>query len=134
MIPFRCSVDVVGRLGKEPEKREYTKDGKKSFFWVLLVGVDRPKAEVMPDGKERKADWFDVVSNLDCSQLEKGDAVKVEGTLTQRIWVPKGSPKTKKDNWVTSFQIRADKVSRVEDDTRLARGIQTIQSSSLAPV
>lgn len=134
MIPFRCSVDVVGRLGKEPEKKEYTKDGKKAYFWVLLVGVDRPKAETMPDGKERKADWFDVVCNMDCSQLQRGDAVRVEGTLTQRIWVPKGSPKAKKDNWVTSYQVRADKVSRVEDDTRSSRGIQTIQSSSLASV
>jgi len=134
VIPFRCSVDIVGRLGKDPEKRDYTKDGKPSSFWVLLVGVDRAKAEMMPDGKERKADWFDVICNVDCSKLTKGDAVKVEGSLSQKIWVPKGAVKTKKDNWVTSYQVRADRVLRVEDDTRAAQGIQTITSSSLAGV
>lgn len=134
MIPFRCAVDLVGRLGKEPEKKEYEKDGKKSHFWLLKVGVERPKAETMPDGKERKADWFDVLCNLDCSQLDKGDAVRVEGTFSQRIWVPKGSAKAKKENWVTSYQVRADKLSLVEDDTRSVKSIQTIQSSSLAGV
>lgn len=133
MIPFRASVELIGRIGVDPQQKKYTTDKKaEQYFWLLKVGVDRKSAEKMPNGDMRKADWFDVIGNMDCSQLEKGDAVKIVGTLTQRIWLPKNGDPTNKNDWVTSYQVRAEKISRVEDDQ--VRGIETIQSSSLAPV
>jgi single-stranded DNA-binding protein len=124
-------VNLVGNLGKIDERK-----GDKGVFYELLVAVKRKNPVLRPDGKAMDADWFKVLTNHDCSKLKVGQYLAVEGRMVQRYWTKKDEPSPARE-WVTEYEIRADKVSLVEDDTKKkaapspSPAIGRIMSSSL---
>lgn len=110
MVPTSARVSIVGCIGK---KEKIVTD--KTIFFSLTVAVKRKSSVMRPDGKVMDADWYKVVTNIDCSQLDTGDYVAVEGQMVVRYWTKEEQP-TK--NYRQDYEVRADRVDLVEDDTK----------------
>lgn len=110
MVPTFMKVSLSGNLGKIKP----VNDGK---FYELLVAVKRNKPTLRPDGKAMDADWFKVITNHDCSRLKEGQYLAVEGRMVQKYWTAKDETLPAK-SWVTDYEIRAEKLSLIEDDSK----------------
>jgi len=110
MVPTFCKVSVCGNIGVLKPI-----EGDRGKFYELKLAVKRSSPTMRPDGETMDADWYKVVTNADCSKLKVGQYVAVEGRMVVRYWTKDATP-TK--NFATSYEIRADKVNLVEDDTK----------------
>lgn len=110
MVPTSVRASIVGCIGKV---EKIVTD--KSIFYTMTVAVKRRSSVMRPDGKVMDADWYKVVTNVDCSKLDTGDYVRVEGPMVVRYWTKEQQPTS---NYRQDYEVRADKVDLVEDDTK----------------
>jgi len=93
-MPSLNRIQVIGRLGKDPVKKE-TKKGTK--FAVFTVAVDRQWKD--SDGKAQKAtDWFNVeawgrLGEICLEYLAKGRLIFLEGSLRTDRYEKEGDVK-----------------------------------------
>ena len=93
-MPSLNRIQVIGRLGKDPVKKE-TKKGTK--FTVFSVAVDRQWKD--SDGKTQKAtDWFNVeawgrLGEICLEYLAKGRLIFLEGSLRTDRYEKEGDVK-----------------------------------------
>ncbi len=103
-------VQIIGRLGKDPEKR-YTPSGKPVTTFTVAVG----RSWNSGDGeRHNETEWFNVVAwgNLAeiCKEyLSKGQQVYVEGRLQTRRWDDKEGGKR------TSVEVVASEMMMLGD-------------------
>jgi len=81
MMPALNKVQLIGRLGKEPELRKTPKDISFSVFSVAVDRVWKSKGETKKD-----TDWFNVeawgkLGEICQKFLQKGQLVYIEGAL-----------------------------------------------------
>jgi single-strand DNA-binding protein len=80
-------VQIIGRLGKDPETRQMPQGGTRTSFSVASGRRWRTA-----DGEDRDdTQWFNIVANNEigerCSrELRKGTRVYIEGRLQTRSW------------------------------------------------
>lgn len=97
------SVVLVGRLGRDPE-RKVTPGG--AAMCKFAIAVDRPYRSA---SGEKVTDWLDVVAWRERAEfcgnyLQKGTLVCVQGTIQVRKWEsPEGEPRR-------AWEVQADNV------------------------
>ena len=80
-MPALNKIQLIGRLGKEPELRKTPKDISFSVFSVAVDRVWKSKGETKKD-----TDWFNVeawgkLGEISQKFLQKGQLVYIEGAL-----------------------------------------------------
>ena len=93
-MPALNKVQLIGRLGKDPEAR-FTSKGKK--YTRFSLGVDRTWKD--PQGGEQEPDWFNIeawgkLGELCAEYLKKGRLVYIEGRLRTAQWQDKETKET----------------------------------------
>ncbi|MBI5300601.1 MAG: single-stranded DNA-binding protein [Chloroflexi bacterium] len=110
-------VQIIGRLGRDPEMR-YTPSGKPVTTFAVAVSRARGKTE---NEREEKTEWFNVVAwdrlAEICNQyLTKGSAVYVEGRLETRSWESEDGQKHFRTEIVANEVIILDRRGRGAED------------------
>ncbi len=90
-MPSLNRVQLIGRLGKDPEER-HTSKGKK--YCTFSIAVDRRWKDKEGELHE-ETDWFNVeawgkLAEICVSYLEKGKLVFLEGALSTRRYEKEG--------------------------------------------
>ena len=80
-MPALNKVQLIGRLGKEPEQRNISKDKAVTLFSVAVDNIWKSKGET-----KKSTDWFNVeawgkLGEICHKFLQKGQLVYVEGAL-----------------------------------------------------
>ena len=80
-MPSLNKVQLIGRLGKEPEQRNISKDKAVTLFSVAVDNIWKSKGET-----KKSTDWFNVeawgkLGEICHKFLQKGQLVYVEGAL-----------------------------------------------------
>ena len=112
---------IEGRLAAPPEEKLSKSTGK--FYYVFTVGTDKESADKLPDGKELSADWFKCIcfnSGVPALQLKKGQAVKVEGSISVRVREDanyKGKDESGKVRpaWRTEYSVKVTNIRPLVD-------------------
>ena len=97
---------IMGRLTRDPEIRQFSRDDKPGVVANFTLAVDRDYKNA--DG-ERETDFFDIVTwhqkaDFVAEYFSKGQLMCVEGRLQRDNWTDKDN------NPRTSYKIMADNV------------------------
>jgi len=110
-------VQLIGFLGKDPEKRQVRGNG--ANFTVLSVATQQSRKD-SNDEWQSKTDWYRVVAfnrlgESIADTLRKGDHVLVDGQLVSSKYEPESgaSRKAKAEKFVTFWSVRANSVRRL---------------------
>jgi single-strand DNA-binding protein len=110
------SIQIIGFLGKDPERRQVHGNG--AAFTVLSVATQRSWKNAQ-DEWASKTEWHRVVAwnslgDRVAASLRKSDHVLVEGTLVSSTYEREyGKGKNAKSVKHTLWQVRADSVRRL---------------------
>jgi single-strand DNA-binding protein len=90
MMPALNKVQLIGRLGKEPEQHKTPKGSTLSVFSLAVDRIWRSKGETKKD-----TDWFNVeawgkLGEICQKYLQKGQLIYVEGALRTTKYVHEG--------------------------------------------
>jgi single-strand DNA-binding protein len=92
-MPSLNKVQLIGRLGKEPEQRNISKDKAVTIFSVAVDNIWKSKGET-----KKSTDWFNVeawgkLGDICKKFLQKGQLVYVEGALRTDKYEHEGETK-----------------------------------------
>jgi single-strand DNA-binding protein len=92
-MPALNKVQLIGRLGKEPEQRNISKDKAVTLFSVAVDNIWKSKGET-----KKSTDWFNVeawgkLGEICKKFLQKGQLVYVEGALRTDKYEHEGETK-----------------------------------------
>jgi single-strand DNA-binding protein len=92
-MPALNKVQLIGRLGKEPEQRNISKDKAVTLFSVAVDHIWKSKGET-----KKSTDWFNVeawgkLGEICHKFLQKGQLVYVEGALRTDKYEHEGETK-----------------------------------------
>jgi single-strand DNA-binding protein len=116
-MPALNKVQLIGRLGKDPEVR-YTTKGKK--YTRFSLAVDRTWKD--PEGgKQEATDWFNIVAwgkvgEICAEYLKKGRLVYVEGRLRTDQWQDKETQEMHSRTVVVALSMQILDRKRTEDE------------------
>jgi single-strand DNA-binding protein len=119
-VPSLNRVQLIGRLGKDPESR-FTPTGKKVASFSLAVGQRWKGA----DGKvKEQTEWFNIeawgrIGEICQQYLQKGRLVFIEGRLKTDRYEDKGETKYFTKVVATSMQM-LEKKAEEEDEPEAA--------------
>lgn len=80
---------LIGRLGKDPEKRTFQNGGSVVNFSLATSESWRDKAT---GEKMERTQWHNIsifnekIGDIACQYLHKGDLISIEGTIETRKW------------------------------------------------
>jgi single-strand DNA-binding protein len=92
-MPALNKVQLIGRLGKEPEQRNISKDKAVTRFSVAVDNIWKSEGET-----KKSTDWFNVeawgkLGEICKKYLQKGQLVYVEGALRTDKYEHEGETK-----------------------------------------
>jgi single-strand DNA-binding protein len=92
-MPSLNKVQLIGRLGKEPEQRNISKDKAVTIFSVAVDNIWKSKGET-----KKSTDWFNVeawgkLGEICKKFLQKGQLVYIEGALRTDKYEHEGETK-----------------------------------------
>ena len=86
MKSLRNSVQLIGRLGKDPEVKEFTKSKKASFTIATTDSYKNQKGEKIEDTQWHNIVIWGKLANIAEKYQKKGQEVAVEGKLVHRAY------------------------------------------------
>lgn len=86
MKSLRNSVQLIGRLGKDPEVKEFGKSKKASFTMATTDTYRNQKGEKVEDTQWHNIVIWGKLADVAESYLKKGVEVVVEGKLVHRSY------------------------------------------------
>jgi single-strand DNA-binding protein len=93
MKSLRNSVQLIGRLGKDPEVKDFN-DRKRATFSIATTDVYKnQKGEKVEDTQWHNVVIWGRLAGIAEKYLKKGNEVAVEGKLVHRVYEAKGEKK-----------------------------------------
>ncbi len=86
MTSLRNSVQLIGRLGKDPEVKTFNNKKKASFSIATSESYKNQKGEKVEDTQWHNIVIWGKLAEVAEKYLRKGQEVAVEGKLTHRIF------------------------------------------------
>lgn len=86
MKSVRNSVQLIGRLGKDPEVKTFGKSQKASFSIATTDSYKNDKGEKVEDTQWHNVIVWGKLADIAGQYLKKGAAVAVEGKLVHRVY------------------------------------------------
>jgi single-strand DNA-binding protein len=86
MKSLRNSVQLIGRLGKDPEVKEFAKNKKASFTIATTDAYKNQKGEKVEDTQWHNIVIWGKLANIAEKYLKKGQEVALEGKLIHRAY------------------------------------------------
>lgn len=93
MKSLRNSVQLIGRLGKDPEVKTFTNSKKASFSIATTDSYKNQKGEKVEDTQWHNIIIWGKLANVAEKYLKKGQEVAVEGKLIHRVYETNGEKK-----------------------------------------
>jgi single-strand DNA-binding protein len=90
MKSLRNSVQLIGRLGKDPEVKAFEKSKKASFTLATTDAYKNQKGEKVEDTQWHNVVIWGKLADVAAKYLTKGQEVCVEGKLVHRVYDSKG--------------------------------------------
>jgi single-strand DNA-binding protein len=86
MKSVRNSVQLIGRLGKDPEVKKFGNSQKATFSIATTDGYKNAKGEKVEDTQWHNIVIWGKLADVAGQYLKKGSEVALEGKLVHRIW------------------------------------------------
>jgi single-strand DNA-binding protein len=93
MKSLRNSVQLIGRIGKDPEVKDFEKSRKASFSIATTDVYKNPKGEKVQDTQWHNVVVWGKLAGIVERYLKKGQEVALEGKLVHRSYEVKGEKK-----------------------------------------
>lgn len=93
MKSLRNSVQLIGRLGKDPEVKTFSNSKKASFSIATTDTYKNQKGEKVEDTQWHNIIIWGKLANVAEKYLKKGQEVAVEGKLIHRVYETNGEKK-----------------------------------------
>jgi single-strand DNA-binding protein len=93
MKSLRNSVQLIGRLGKDPEVKTFTNSKKASFTIATTDTYKNQKGEKVEDTQWHNIVIWGKLAGVAEKYLKKGNEVAVEGKLVHRAYETNGEKK-----------------------------------------
>jgi single-strand DNA-binding protein len=93
MKSLRNSVQLIGRLGKDPEVKEFAKSKKASFTIATTDTYKNQKGDKVEDTQWHNIVIWGKLANIAEKYLKKGHEVALEGKLVHRAYETTGGEK-----------------------------------------
>jgi single-strand DNA-binding protein len=93
MKSLRNSVQLIGRLGKDPEVREFNSSKKATFTIATSDAYKNQKGEKIQDTQWHNIVIWGKLAGIAEKYLKKGHEVAVEGKLIHRSYEANGEKK-----------------------------------------
>jgi single-strand DNA-binding protein len=90
MKSLRNSVQLIGRLGKDPEVKNFEKNKKASFSIATTDSYKNQKGEKIEDTQWHNIVIWGKLAGVAEKYLKKGHEVAVEGKLVHRVYETNG--------------------------------------------
>lgn len=90
MKSLRNSVQLIGRLGKDPEIKAFEKSKKASFSLATTDSYKNQKGEKVEDTQWHNVVIWGKLADVAGKYLKKGQEICVEGKLVHRAYDSKG--------------------------------------------
>lgn len=87
---MRNSVQLIGRLGKDPEVKAFSKGKKASFSIATTDNYKNQKGEKIHDTQWHNIVIWGKLADVAEKYLKKGNEVVVEGKLVHRVYEAEG--------------------------------------------
>lgn len=109
---------VLGRVGKDPEIKQFDGDSKASFSVATTERGFKTK-----DGKEypEKTEWHNIVcwkglATIVEKYVKKGDLIYIEGKITTRSWESDGKKHYMTEIVADNIELLGNKSEKTEKD------------------
>ncbi len=94
MKSLRNSVQLIGRLGKDPEVKTFGTKKKKAWFSIATSdSYKNQKGEKVEDTQWHNIVMWDKLASIAEKYLKKGQEVAIEGKLVHRAYEVEGEKK-----------------------------------------
>jgi single-strand DNA-binding protein len=93
MKSLRNSVQLIGRLGKDPEVKEFGKSKKASFSIATTDTYKNQKGDKVEDIQWHNIVIWGKLAGIAEKYLKKGHEVAIEGKLVHRMYESNGEKK-----------------------------------------
>lgn len=90
MTNLRNTVQLIGRLGKDPEVKNFNEKKKASFSIATTDSYKNQKGEKVEDTQWHNVVIWGKLAGVAEKYLKKGNEVAVEGKLVHRIYETNG--------------------------------------------
>jgi single-strand DNA-binding protein len=90
MKSLRNSVQLIGRLGKDPEIKDFEKNRKASFTIATTDSYKNQKGEKIEDTQWHNIVIWGKLAGIAEKYLKKGNEVAIEGKLIHRSYETNG--------------------------------------------
>ena len=90
MTNLRNSVQLIGRLGKDPEVKQFNDKKKVSFSIATTDSYKNQKGEKVEDTQWHNVVMWGKLAGIAEKYLKKGNEVAVEGKLVHRVYETNG--------------------------------------------
>jgi single-strand DNA-binding protein len=90
MKSLRNSVQLIGRLGKDPEVKSFEKSKKASFSIATTDTYKNQKGEKVEDTQWHNIVIWGKLAGIAEKYLKKGQEVAIEGKLVHRVYETNG--------------------------------------------
>jgi single-strand DNA-binding protein len=90
MKSLRNSVQLIGRLGKDPEVKTFEKSKKASFSIATTDTYKNQKGEKVEDTQWHNIVIWGKLAGIAEKYLKKGQEVAIEGKLVHRVYETNG--------------------------------------------
>ena len=111
MKSLRNSVQLIGRLGKDPEVKEFGKGKKASFSIATNDSYKNLKGEKVEDTQWHNVVIWGKLADVAGKYLKKGSEICVEGKLIHRAYDAKGEKRFITEISVNDFVFLGSKPS-----------------------
>ena len=93
MKSLRNSVQLIGRLGKDPEVKEFSNSKKASFTIATTDTYKNQKGEKVEDTQWHNIVIWGKLAGVAEKYLKKGQEIAIEGKLIHRAYETNGAKK-----------------------------------------
>jgi single-strand DNA-binding protein len=90
MKSMRNSVQLIGRLGKDPEVKTFSKSKKATFSIATTDNYKNQKGEKVQDTQWHNIVIWGKLADVAEKYLKKGNEVVIEGKLVHRVYEAEG--------------------------------------------
>ncbi|MFZ6010827.1 MAG: single-stranded DNA-binding protein [Bacteroidota bacterium] len=90
MKSLRNSVQLIGRLGKDPEVKTFTNSKRATFSIATTDSYRNQKGEKVEDTQWHNIVIWGKLADVAAKYLKKGEEVCVEGKLVHRVYETNG--------------------------------------------
>jgi single-strand DNA-binding protein len=90
MKSMRNSVQLIGRLGKDPEVKSFSKSKKATFSIATTDNYKNQKGEKVEDTQWHNIVIWGKLAEVAEKYLKKGNEVALEGRLVHRVYEAEG--------------------------------------------